>query len=93
MSAVVRPRPLGRPHEGRFDLGVTGTRYDPNVALEPELEQHRGEWVAHDEEARRVLAAADTAEALYEILDSSDHPLVTIRRIPRLDEPIFIGLG
>jgi len=74
-------------------LAVTGARYDPNVALEPELEQHRGEWVAHDEAARRVIAAADTAEALYEITDSADHPLVTVRRIPRLGEPIFIGLG
>ena len=63
------------------------------MPLEAELEPHRGEWVAHDEQARCVLAAADTADALYEILDRADHPLVTVRRIPRLDEPIFIGLG
>lgn len=63
------------------------------MALEPELEQHRGKWVAHNERDHRVFASADSAEDLYKILDREPHPRVMIRRIPRLDEPIYVGLG
>ena len=74
-------------------LGVIAGGYDPVVALAPDLERNRGKWVAFDEQSERVLAAADSAEALYEILDRTDLPMVTVWRVPRLDEPLYIGLG
>lgn len=63
------------------------------MALASDLERNRGRWVAFDESTQTVLVAADSDEALYEILDGEEFPRVTVMRVPRLDEPIFIGLG
>lgn len=60
---------------------------------ESELEQHRGHWVAFDEPTGKVRASADSAELLYETIDRDQLGRVTIMRVPRLDEPLFIGLG
>jgi len=60
---------------------------------ESDLEQHRGQWVAFDESTGKVRASADSAELLYETIDRDELGRVTIMRVPRLDDPLFIGLG
>ena len=62
------------------------------VIAESELEQHGGMWVAFDEPTGKVRAAADTADALYDVVDREQLGKVTIMRVPNLDDPIFISL-
>lgn len=63
------------------------------MIAESEIEEYRGQWVAFDEPTGHVRAAADSAEQLYETIDREQLGRVTIMRVPRLDEPLFIGLG
>ena len=40
-----------------------------------------------------MLVAADSDEALCEILDRDEFPRVTVMGVTRLNEPILVGLG
>jgi hypothetical protein len=58
-----------------------------------DVERYRGRWVAVRRSDDVVLADAESLEALQEALTESEHPQVLIRRIPALDDPIFVGLA
>ena len=61
--------------------------------LASELEANRGRWVAFDEVNQRVVASAESAEELYVALDCGRFGRVVVMRVPRLDEPLYVGLG
>jgi hypothetical protein len=56
-------------------------------------EPYRGKWVAQRRDDDELVADAPSLEQLYQQLHQAPHPPVLIRRIPNLDDPIFVGLG
>lgn len=58
-----------------------------------DIELYRGRWVAVRRSDDVVLADAVSLEALQGVLKEHEHPQVLIRRIPALEDPIFVGLG
>jgi hypothetical protein len=62
--------------------------------MRPEdVERYRGRWVALQRSDDVVVADAESLESLQESLQAAEHPQVLIRRIPALDDPVFVGLG
>lgn len=59
----------------------------------PDLAPHAGKYVALAIPSDEVVAAADTPEELFRLLDELDAGRVTIMRAPRMDEPVYVGLG
>jgi hypothetical protein len=58
-----------------------------------DVQRYRGRWVAVRRSDDAVLADAESLEALQEALKEHEHPQVLIRRIPALEDPIFVGLA
>ena len=58
-----------------------------------DIEQYRGRWVAVRRSDEVVVADAESLGALHDALKAQDHAQVLIRRIPALQDPIFVGLG
>ena len=59
----------------------------------PDLAQYEGKYVALLVPTDLVVASADSPEELFRILAELDTGPVTIMRAPRLDEPVYVGLG
>lgn len=80
---------------GDRDLNLDGPRSPSSLAqVRPDdIERYRGRWVALRRSDEVVLADAASLEDLQRSLDASVHPQVLIRRIPALDDPVFVGLG
>lgn len=66
---------------------------DSLVACQSRTEAYRGPWVAVGEADERVVADAASLAELHGVLAGREHPPVLIRRIPSLDDPIFVGLS
>ena len=64
-----------------------------NVTRRPDLAQHAGRFVALSVPGDEVVVSADTPEELFRILDEQHVGHVTIMRAPRIDEPVYVGLG
>ena len=60
---------------------------------EPPIERYRGQWVAVRYDTGQVTASAATFEELRSSIDHSDGTQLVLRRIPRLDEPIYPSLA
>lgn len=60
---------------------------------EHSIERYRGRWVAFRYDTGRVTASAATFEELKWSIDRSDGARPALRRIPRLDEPIYMSLA
>jgi hypothetical protein len=60
---------------------------------ENSIERHRGRWVAVRYNTGQVTASAATFEELRSSIDRSDGARLVLRRIPRLDEPIYTSLA
>ncbi len=58
-----------------------------------DVERYRGRWVAVGRSDDGVRAVADSLEALRAALEEHEHPQVLIRRIPALEDPIFMSLA
>lgn len=58
-----------------------------------DVQRYRGRWVAVRRSDEVVLADAESLDALQEALKEHEHPQVLIRRIPALEDPIFVGLA
>jgi len=54
---------------------------------------YAGRFVALSVPDDEVVASADTPEELFRVLDERGVGHVTIMRAPRLDEPVYVGLG
>lgn len=59
----------------------------------PNLAPYAGKFVALSVPGDTVVASADTPEELFRLLDEKPVGPVTIMRAPRLDEPVYVGLG
>lgn len=59
----------------------------------PDLAPHAGKYVALAVPTDEVVASADTPTELFRLLDEMHAGRVTIMRAPRLDEPVYVGLG
>jgi hypothetical protein len=57
------------------------------------VEGYEGKVVAIDRVSDDVVAAADTPEELMAIIRSQHLVNTMVIRIPRLDEPLRVGLG
>ena len=60
---------------------------------EHSIERYRGRWVAVRYDTGRVTASAATFEELRSSSYRSDGARLVLRRIPRLDEPIYMSLA
>lgn len=58
-----------------------------------DVERYRGRWVAVRRSDDVVVADGESLKALQDTLKAHEHPQVLIRRIPALEDPIFVGLG
>jgi hypothetical protein len=58
-----------------------------------DVERYRGRWIAIRQSDEVVVADAASLEELQAVLRAKEHAPVLIHRVPRLDEPIYIGLG
>jgi hypothetical protein len=56
-----------------------------------DVERLRGQWVALAIGDETLVASAETFEDLSALLRSNEHQPVLVRRIPMLDEPLFLG--
>jgi hypothetical protein len=59
----------------------------------PDLAAHAGKFVALSVPGDEVVAWADTPAELFALLDERSVGQVTIMRAPKLDEPVYVGLG
>jgi hypothetical protein len=59
----------------------------------PNLAKYAGKFVALAVPSDEVAVAADTPAELFRLLDERGVGRVTIMRAPRLDEPVYVGLG
>jgi hypothetical protein len=58
-----------------------------------DVELYRGRWVAIRRTDDIVVVAADSLEELQARLAREAHRQLLLRRIPALEDPIFVGLG
>lgn len=58
-----------------------------------DVKRYRGRWVATRRSDEVVLAEAESLGALQEALKEHKHPQLLIRRIPALEDPIFVSLA
>jgi hypothetical protein len=58
-----------------------------------DVERYRGQWVAVDRLTEHVVAGAESIEELRGKLDRGPQTRVLIHRVPKIDDPLFIGLG
>jgi hypothetical protein len=63
------------------------------VTRGPDLAAYAGQFVALSVPGDEVVAAADSPVELFRLLDERGAGHVTIMRAPRLDEPVYVGLG
>jgi hypothetical protein len=63
------------------------------VTRRPDLAEHAGRFVALSVPGDEVVAVADTPAELFRVLDERRIGRVTIMRAPKLDEPVYVGLG
>ena len=71
---------------GRYHCLVGSTR-------RPDLSRYAGKYVALLVPTGLVVASADSPDERFRILAEVDTGPVSIMRAPRLDEPVYVGLG
>lgn len=55
------------------------------------LSRYAGLWIALD--GNTIVAAVETMDGLYEVLDRMNKPFATVFRVPDPEQGVFVGLS